>query len=378
MTKARIAAVAVLVLAVNNIGLIYFLKEKPSVESQASIQIQKVPLFENSVKPNTDEADQDRSLSVSDAAIFPANDSRVSQDETDVASAVRDYMASPEFVRVLDDYRSLKQTEQREQLSQFEDLSASELFSAYQASANNQEKLIILQRLAQNLADSDDGLDVSQMKELYRTEGVGGWVRTQLLSALLSKKDAEAVQWTKQLLRKGSGDGQGQYYEITRQLYELEPEFILDLAIEMPVERVAKSYVPQSFLYNDPDQAKVFFESRLDEILESNDSRVYEKVTSISTDMELSNAQERKIGELFASPKSSTRNFAVSFAANIEDIQILRQGYENLSQRQERQALVYQLIGQTESDAHVELGYELAAQSDDSSLKRLVKERRGY
>jgi len=38
MTKARIAVVAVLVLAVNNIGLIYFLKEKPSVESQASIQ----------------------------------------------------------------------------------------------------------------------------------------------------------------------------------------------------------------------------------------------------------------------------------------------------------------------------------------------------
>jgi len=98
-----------------------------------------------------------------------------------VASAVRDYMASPEFVKVLDDYRSLKQTEQREQLSQFEDLSVSELFSAYQASANNQEKLIILQRLAQNLADSDDGLNVSQMKELYRTEGVGGWVRTQLL-----------------------------------------------------------------------------------------------------------------------------------------------------------------------------------------------------
>jgi len=378
MTKARIAVVAVLVLAVNNIALIYFLKEKPIDETQVSTQTQKVPLFENSVTPNSDRLDQDRSSSLSDTAIFQTNDSSVSQDETDVASAVRDYMASPEFVKVLDDYRSLKQTEQREQLSQFSDFSASDLFSAYQASANNQEKQIILQRLSQHLAESDDGLDVSQLKELYHTEGIDGWTRTKLLSALLSKNDAEAVQWSKQLLSKGSGDGQGQYYEITRQLYELEPEFIVDLAIEMPIERLAKSYVPQSFLYNDPDQAKVFFESRLDEILETNDSRVYEKLAATSTDLELSDAQERKIGELFASPKSATRNFAVSFAANIEDIQILREAYENLSQRQERQALVYKLIGQAESDAHVDLGYELAAQSEDTVLERLVKERRGY
>ena len=139
-----------------------------------------------------------------------------------VPKLVEQYMASDEFLQVLDN----RNAKRRERLNQFQkeidSLSASELISAYSSTNDFQEKALLTTTLFQmDLTEIDSSL----LKEFYNAEGLNYWLKEKLLTVMFNQKDEQALSLTKQFVEDGRA--QTTSYEIWRTLYDLDRDLSL-------------------------------------------------------------------------------------------------------------------------------------------------------
>ena len=283
-----------------------------------------------------------------------------------VPKLVEQYMASDEFLQVLDN----RNAKRRERLNQFQkeidSLSASELISAYSSTNDFQEKGLLTTTLFQmDLTEIDSSL----LKEFYNAEGLNYWLKEKLLTVMFNQKDEQALSLTKQFVEDGRA--QTTSYEIWRTLYDLDRDYVIETASEMSINELANGDALFSSLRGNSDDLKVFFNNQLDNILSAQNFTVFQTLTGLPVDMSLSRSQQQKVENLLSSESRTERRFALNFINSIDDADVLKDHYDNLTSSTEKVDFVSRLVGSVATEAQRQLAQEIIDDSDLAPVKQL-------
>lgn len=374
MKTSKVLLIVIIVVLINNVLLLsYFSKDsEPSAELSASskdLEVRSNPSNSESRAPN-ELLTLDQGLdaqSLGQSAYVPSRESSTGSD-TDISSAVRQYIQSEEFERVLDNYQTQAAPRHEEMQSRLNAMSASELHLLAIDSSNSYEQKYAQQFLIQNGLGE---LGVEEIKQLYHAEGVSEWVQQSLLPRLLEEGDAEAIDWAKQLLYKNT---KGQFIgsEIYSSIYDADPDFIKEHINNLDLNDFQKIAGAMSFVMRDADLTESFYEENFDKLLDLNNSTSYEFFHN-SAELELSHRQQSRLAELFASKSSKRRGFAIRQAGNIGDANILRDAYSQLSKNSEKLSLLQTLSKRSNNTDVRKLIQELAEDSENADIRKMIR-----
>ena len=275
-------------------------------------------------------------------------------------------MASDEFFEVLDTYRTQRQEKQRELQEEVASLSTLELLNAYSSATDRQEKSIILQALYQSDLTA---IDSYQLKEFYNDEDVNGWMKSKLLVAMLDQKDQEAINLAKDYVATPRRANTS--YEIWNRLFDLDRDYVISTASEMSIEQLVKQGGLLGSMLQDSDAKKQFYENQLDNILNSNNSRVFQNLQPYQVEIELSRSQQNKLGDLMRSELQSERRFAIGFVSNIGDLDVLKEGYQALTSSDDRQLFLIGAMANSENEPVSAWAQETIEASDNPRIQGL-------
>ena len=368
--------ITVIVLLINNLALWYFLgSESEEMTNAQTDSIQTPSLIKESkeleniginqnrnrnnelLAANSDEADQDQDQD---------QEQEIFEESIEVTSAVKSYMASDEFFEVLDTYRTQRQEKQRELQEEVAPLSTLELLNAYSSATDRQEKSIILQALYQSDLTA---IDSYQLKEFYNDEDVNGWMKSKLLVAMLDQKDQEAINLAKDYVATPRRANTS--YEIWNRLFDLDRDYVISTASEMSIEQLVKQGGLLGSMLQDSDAKKQFYENQLDNILNSNNSRVFQNLQPYQVEIELSRSQQNKLGDLMRSELQSERRFAIGFISNIGDLDVLKEGYQALTSSDDRQLFLIGAMANSENEPVSAWAQETIEASDNPRIQGL-------
>ena len=364
--------ITVLILLLNNVALFYFFGSDSSEDISAQTNESVTALSESKTLKNVGTTPVEKTRS-KNSVVDRLDESRLDEtqdleENTEVTNVVKDYITSDEFLKVLDNYNSERQEAQNEFGKEIALLSASELISAYSNTSERWQKSWVLGVLSQK--DLTE-VETYQLKEFYNAEDLNSRVKERVLVAMLDQNDEEALSIAKQYVVDGDTDIDS--YELWNRLVDLDRDFTFKTASEMPIDQISKIRPLISNLYQEPEGLKVFFENQLDNILDAEDPKVFDTLqhTGSSVTIDLSDSQQQKFGKLLSSKNRSKRNFAFGFVGNLDDTDMLRDRYNELTFSQDKRDFVYGLMVSTESDAHKQLLSEILEATDDSQLKQL-------
>ena len=364
--------ITVLILLLNNVALFYFFGSDSSEDISAQTNEFVTALSESKTLKNVGTTPVEKTRS-KNSVVDRLDESRLDEtqdleENTEVTNVVKDYITSDEFLKVLDNYNSERQEAQNEFGKEIALLSASELISAYSNTSERWQKSWVLGVLSQK--DLTE-VETYQLKEFYNAEDLNSRVKERVLVAMLDQNDEEALSIAKQYVVDGDTDIDS--YELWNRLVDLDRDFTFKTASEMPIDQISKIRPLISNLYQEPEGLKVFFENQLDNILDAEDPKVFDTLqyTGSSVTIDLSDSQQQKFGKLLSSKNRSKRNFAFGFVGNLDDTDMLRDRYNELTFSQDKRDFVYGLTVSTESDAHKQLLSEILEATDDSQLKQL-------
>lgn len=363
--------ITVLILLLNNVALFYFFGSDSSEDISAQTNEFVTALSESKTLKNVGTTPVEKTRS-KNSVVDRLDESRLDEtqdleENTEVTNVVKDYITSDEFLKVLDNYNSERQEAQNEFGKEIALLSASELISAYSNTSERWQKSWVLGVLSQK--DLTE-VETYQLKEFYNAEDLNSRVKERVLVAMLDQNDEEALSIAKQYVVDGDTDIDS--YELWNRLVDLDRDFTFKTASEMPIDQISKIRPLISNLYQEPEGLKVFFENQLDNILDAEDPKVFDTLqhTGSSVTIDLSDSQQQKFGKLLSSKNRSKRNFAFGFVGNLDDTDMLRDRYNELTFSQDKRDFVYGLISGTRSDAHNQLLNEILEATDDSQLKQ--------
>ena len=363
--------ITVLILLLNNVALFYFFGSDSSEDISAQTNESVTALSESKTLKNVGTTPVEKTRS-KNSVVDRLDESRLDEtqdleENTEVTNVVKDYITSDEFLKVLDNYNSERQEAQNEFGKEIALLSASELISAYSNTSERWQKSWVLGVLSQK--DLTE-VETYQLKEFYNAEDLNSRVKERVLVAMLDQNDEEALSIAKQYVVDGDRDIDS--YELWNRLVDLDRDFTFKTASEMPIDQISKIRPLISNLYQEPEGLKVFFENQLDNILDAEDPKVFDTLqyTGSSVTIDLSDSQQQKFGKLLSSKNRSKRNFAFGFVGNLDDTDMLRDRYNELTFSQDKRDFVYGLISGTRSDAHNQLLNEILEATDDSQLKQ--------
>lgn len=363
--------ITVLILLLNNVALFYFFGSDSSEDISAQTNESVTALSESKTLKNVGTTPVEKTRS-KNSVVDRLDESRLDEtqdleENTEVTNVVKDYITSDEFLKVLDNYNSERQEAQNEFGKEIALLSASELISAYSNTSERWQKSWVLGVLSQK--DLTE-VETYQLKEFYNAEDLNSRVKERVLVAMLDQNDEEALSIAKQYVVDGDTDIDS--YELWNRLVDLDRDFTFKTASEMPIDQISKIRPLISNLYQEPEGLKVFFENQLDNILDAEDPKVFDTLqhTGSSVTIDLSDSQQQKFGKLLSSKNRSKRNFAFGFVGNLDDTDMLRDRYNELTFSQDKRDFVYGLISGTRSDAHNQLLNEILEATDDSQLKQ--------
>ena len=276
-------------------------------------------------------------------------------------------MTSEDFVGVLDSYRATREQQQADLQSNFSSMTARDLLNAYQVTTDKRERQTILQYLTNTDLSSVDAYD---LKQLYNDGSDGenhDWIKSKLVFELLERQDDEALNLAKQFLSE-TKNSRWVGIDVLNKVFEFDRNYVIELANNMSIDQLSNSYV-LSALSSDPSAIEEFYTNQLDNILAADNLKVYERLHTGPQKLDLNTGQQEKIIDLMASKRSAARNFALGMSGSIDDIPILRARFDSLSTAQDRQAFIFGLFGNSESEPHSELMRELVSASDDPTIK---------
>ena len=362
--------ITVLILLLNNVALFYFFGSDSSEDISAQTNESVTALSESKTLKNVGTTPVEKTRS-KNSVVDRLDESRLDEtqdleENTEVTNVVKDYITSDEFLKVLDNYNSERQEAQNEFDKEIALLSASELISAYSNTSERWQKSRVLGVLSQK--DLTE-VETYQLKEFYNAEDLNSRVKERVLVAMLDQNDEEALSIAKQYVVDGDRDIDS--YELWNRLVDLDRDFTFKTLSEMPIDQINGTLIGN--LYQEPEGLKVFFENQLDNILDAEDPKVFDTLqhTGSSVTIDLSDSQQQKFGKLLSSKNRSKRNFAFGFVGNLDDTDMLRDRYNELTFSQDKRDFVYGLMVSTESDAHKQLLSEILEATDDSQLKQL-------
>ena len=365
MKSYQIVLLVIIVVTLNNVVLLnllgYFSKEletpsavKPVLDQaepklvspkpdQSVLLTKEVPTVTNDI----DEMPNSHAFE-SDAAFY-----------SEVANAVKQFALSAEFEQVLERYQANAAPRYEKMQSQLSAMNSSELYALAIDSGSPFEQRYAQQLLVQGGLDD---LEAVELKNLYLTEGLDSWIKQSILPKLLDEGDLEAVGWAKQVLVDGpSSEYLGpEFYEA---VYEADPDFVTQHINNLDLDGSRKSLDALTFVMQDTDLSKEYYNQNFDKILDAKSSQTYQYLYN-KHDLELSNQQQSQLSEFFGSKSRHRRNFAINQVKNIDDVHVLRDSYSLLNRDSEKLTFLKALSDQQKDTEVIGLIKELAADSD--------------
>ena len=371
MSKVQTIVLVISLLTINNIGLLYFLGDDSENQQRPDRSI-STPSTEHQATENTNIENIDvntTDISVSRDKLDLTTTGRPDQVEAELEQAVEAYMTSQDFVELLDAYRTKAQQRQIDLHNNYQSMTAAELLNAYQGSTDKHEKKTILQYLANTDLSQIETYQIEQFYTNSIDEEIGNWMKSKLVTELIDRQGDGALNLAKQFLSE-SNHNPGEDFEVLAKVFEYDRDFIVDLASNMSIDELANSFI-FSTLSSDSSAANDFFENQIDNNLNADNSKVYEKLHTFGQQITLSTSQQEKVSDLMLSKKSPTRRFALGLTGSIDDISLLRRRFEGLQTPQDRQSFIHGLSGNIESEGHAELIRELTSNSTDPQMQQL-------
>jgi len=263
MKTSKVLLIVVVVVIINNVFLLsYFSKDSKSSlkTNDGAEELGARPQSSNNERGDSNElTNMDKSVDRHSQGQAVLLDESVSVTDESVSNAVRQFVQSAEFERVLDNYQTQAVPRHEEMQSRLTSMSASELYSLAIDSSNSIEQKYAQQFLIQNGLGE---LGVEELKVLYHADGVSKWVQQSLLPQLLEEGDAEAIGWAKQLLNENT-IGQFVDSEVYSSIYDADPDFIKEHINNLDLNDFQKMAGAMTFVMQDADLAKSFYEENI-------------------------------------------------------------------------------------------------------------------
>ena len=284
----------------------------------------------------------------------------------EVSSAVKQYMDSDEFFELFDVFRVQQQEKRRQYQEQIAPLSAIELVDIFTLSTDPQEQALLIEALGQK--DLTE-IDISRLRDLYNSSDIkDDGVKSKLIIAMLDKKDEFALSLAKDFVQQSQRNTSGQVWG---RLLDLDRDFVIKSAIEMSVDQISQSDLLWSGFFQDTEAKVEFYNGQLDNILAAADERVFKSFQPFLIEMELSRLQQNSLAELLQSDVISERRFAIGFVMNIDDINIVKQGYRALTSVDDRQRFLIGALSNTKSQEILAWAIDTTESSDVERIRQL-------
>ena len=384
LSLGKYLIITVLILLLNNLTLFYFLRSSPDdsviVQNREDIGISQ---FETSVgdtnKPReakNKEVLPNKPREAKNKEVLPNDDSERqdveiadAEENSKVSFAVKQYMASNEFFEVLDVYRTQRQEKRREMQEQIGSLNVSEVINAYFTATGQIDKNLILQELyGRDLSSVDSYL----LKDLYHTDNVNDWMKENLIVAMFDRQDQESITLAREFVSKDTRERTRG--EVWTRLFDEDRDYVIETLSGMSIDQLAKDAYAINALSNDSEALNLFYQEQLDNILDAENSKVFDNLNYLRVDMELSGSQQRRLGNSLQSERKSERRFAINFATNIDDIDMLQDRYNEFITSEDRELFIFAMMSNTSTEAHRQLAQEIIKSSDDPRIRRLSSE----
>ena len=384
LSLGQYLVMTVVILLLNNLTLFYFLGSSPDdsviVQNREDIGIIQ---FETSVG-DTNKPREAKNIEVlpnkpreaKNKEVLPNDDSERqdveiadAEENSKVSFAVKQYMASNEFFEVLDVYRTQRQEKRREMQEQIASLNVSEVINAYFTATGQIDKNLILQELyGRDLSSVDSYL----LKDLYHTDNVNDWMKENLIVAMFDRQDQESITLAREFVSKDTRERTRG--EVWTRLFDEDRDYVIETLSGMSIDQLAKDAYAINALSNDSEALNLFYQEQLDNILDAENSKVFDNLNYLRVDMELSGSQQRRLGNSLQSERKSERRFAINFAPNIDDIDMLQDRYNEFITSEDRELFIFAMMSNTSTEAHRQLAQEIIKSSDDPRIRRLSSE----
>ena len=292
-----------------------------------------------------------------------------SNQNIEIEDAIQRYVKSEQFAEILDEYRDAVRARNRNTEKLLSGMSVSELYEVTQNSSQRIEKQSAIRKLLQGNINK---LELHQLKTLYQDPEFDKYSKSRFLVKMIEHNDSEALDWAKQAL---TDNELGKYieYDLLSSIYEKDPEFIRGYIDQIDVADLGGGSNIFYLTQLEPEVINGFFAKKFDQILESNNDDLYQMIGH-NVEFDMTNEQQVKLGEFFESNNKHKRSFAINLAKNIDDISILREAYNRLPRKAEKQSFVYSLYNSQNNREHLNLIEELITDSDVPRLQLLLRQ----
>ena len=290
-------------------------------------------------------------------------------DRGDFDEEFRAFAASQEFADIMNEYSIAQSRRGAEKQNEFQKMTAQELLSVYLSTDNSLDK----QSALGSLHGKYDQLETYELKQLYQSLDAtnGKWASSELLNILLERDDPDALVWVKQEILNGDSSSNISR-DIYQNVYEKDPEFISDYVRNLPLEVATKQGFLFSLLSTESELAKIFLEKNIDEILDTGNTTNLNFI-GYNASIDLDSQQEARLVEFFGSSKKDTREFAIVLARDIDDVELLREGFNKLTRDREQSIFLSQLLTDGKDTSKGRLAIELAERVDNPRLQRYIE-----
>ena len=352
------------VLAINNWILITYLGSHDHFIESSSATNSK--LIDRGIEPT----DSNLSQLVYDGKAAESEKPNIElKNQPDFREEFREFAASQEFAEIMNEYTLAQSRRGAEKQNEFQSMTAQELLSVYLSTDSSLDK----QSALSLLNGKYDQLETYEIKQLYQSLDATSrrWNGTELLNVLLERDDPDALVWVKQeiLNADSSNNISRDVFEI---VYEKDPEFISNYVRDLPLDVATKQGFFFSLLSTESELAKIFLEKNIDEILETGNTTNLNFI-GYNASIDLDSQQEARLVDFFGSSKKDTREFATALARNIDDIELLREGFNKLTRDREQSIFLSQLLVEGKDTSKGRLAIELAERVDNPRLQRYIE-----
>lgn len=258
-----------------------------------------------------------------------------------------------------------------EQSNRYQQMSAEELYASFLGAVSDQERDSILGALQMGkLMD----LDVLQIKEIYDMLDDSQNYRTILLNTLVERGDAQALEQAKQLILNPADAFYLQVNELVTAVFDKDPDFIRDYFSNLSLDDIQANRPLLWAMSSNKDLAQLFLQNNIDNVLEVEVDASFAHVGASAT-LDLSRRQQRKIVDMMDTANPHRRHFAQSLVGNFTEPDLIREAFSRVDRPAEQKTFLFILMRANTSGEMSAVARELAAQSDDESIRRLATRR---
>lgn len=288
---------------------------------------------------------------------------------SDIDKELKRFMQSETFLDAMDTYQARASSRYMKMEKELHEMDYLALTKLAAESENDLKRNAALGILRQNMSK----LQIADLKSLYHQADGQIWDRGAIVEALIEKGDSEALSWGKQLLIENP-ERAYVAHELLESLYDKDPEFIGEYVGSINLNNGDRTPQLVYALSTKPKLASLFFSNNFDQILSSEDNRLYQMVYG-NTQFKISRTQQAELSRFFDSSNRHKRTFAINLVQNIEDTDLLRDSFSQLDKTREKLRFLRHLSMNKDNAEHQSLISEIVASSSNEAIQSFGKQR---